>query len=467
MDYSMNDYFFGYDEYEDLPVIESFMNFNEELFPATEGIKEVGKRIWVSIKALFHRIGVWFKNILLNINYFKNARLPKKQIDDMLQLLRMSQCRVEENFSVVMKFYKFAGNLIKQDANGKYKSESKTSRGIGVYSFREAARPRDAFGFTRDFSVELCDQIDKVSISITNTIDNTKESDLYKRYTDGQYSQTDITNIPLTSIIGELKKSNNAQAKYEGELNKIEVISEKTANKKGTTVVSKMKNFLYKVINYFNFRITILSTFLKHSKASLTGIGRNIKEGFKKEFSGKTNTKIGKMRLKIRVGETARRLYNDALDADTYAQYKPLYSQLCKELKIPEGSIIYKPENGMAMYTAPRKNNVIKLTGQKLYHDSYIDNIPYLVPKWKAGGGALFPTPRVYAHVNIALVRYSSNNASYVYEGRQSITTAYSDPELGRTAVYVESDKPIPVKQVDKNEINKLKDVDITFRKED
>ena len=42
MDYEMNDYFFEYDEYEDLPATESFVDFDMDI--AEEGFKDVVKK---------------------------------------------------------------------------------------------------------------------------------------------------------------------------------------------------------------------------------------------------------------------------------------------------------------------------------------------------------------------------------------------------------------------------------------
>ena len=63
MDYTMNDYFTNDNEYEDLPAVESFIDFCDEYQIAEEGFVEIGKKIIeacyrfiLSILGLFIRI---------------------------------------------------------------------------------------------------------------------------------------------------------------------------------------------------------------------------------------------------------------------------------------------------------------------------------------------------------------------------------------------------------------------------
>ena len=79
---------------------------------------------------------------------------------------------------------------------------------------------------------------------------------------------------------------------------------------------------------------------------------------------------------------------------------------------------------------------------------------------------SLFSEPRAYFHVNVPLNRYGQKvDREHVYEVVENISVAYRDPEMGRTAVYVKTDKPIKVKEIDYTQFEnkKMSDLGLDF----
>ena len=105
---------------------------------ATEGIKSLGKSIWITIKNVFKRIITWFKNILLNVNYFKNAELDEKMNKDLLTVLKLAQPRTEDNYKVLVKYYntfKKMGGDLNRKFNGSVTGVAVSGNPIAVSMF--------------------------------------------------------------------------------------------------------------------------------------------------------------------------------------------------------------------------------------------------------------------------------------------------------------------------------------------
>ena len=148
-----------------------------------------------------------------------------------------------------------------------------------------------------------------------------------------------------------------------------------------------------------------------------------------------------------------------------YSEYHKAFAALCKFCYIsPRGTIITRHElkrgnsdNNHSLELDYISNiKKIKLPeGLKLFHLSKIPGITKLVPqfKGKSGKGYLYDRPRIYFIIDKFLPKLKSNptNSMHRYEVKTNITDVYVDPLVWKTsqgAVYVETDKEIPVEEI-------------------
>ena len=259
-------------------VIESFISFCDDMMIAEEGFKEVKDKVWTGIKNVWAKIVTWFKNMLLNVNRFKNATLDSLQNSDMVKILKMSQVGTERFFGVVNTYYKFSSipSLHPKDENNEHMIKNKITVGE----------------IPDNYSTTIEDQAKKMATEIKNALDSTKDSNEYKRFTENSYTNKDMKIIPLGNITSELQLCNKMCTKFQGELSKIESCDKKVlGEKKGERLVSLIHAFLNHVVQYYTFRINVLTKFFTNAKASLKGAVNNIKEAISDRESIKTNKK--------------------------------------------------------------------------------------------------------------------------------------------------------------------------------
>lgn len=151
---------------------------------------------------------------------------------------------------------------------------------------------------------------------------------------------------------------------------------------------------------------------------------------------------------------------------ETYKEYKPAFDKFCKFCHIlPTGTIIKKvviksgsKRDRNYLYVEYSYNTKkIKLEeGQKLFHISKVEGITELKPffRGKSERGYLYDKPRVYLTVYKKMPKmfadYGSRSKIYHYEVTANINEVYVDPLLrlgAQGAVYVETNRPIPVKE--------------------
>ena len=456
--------------------IESFISFCDDMIIAEEGFKEIKEKAWQGIKNIWAKIVTWFKNILLNVNRFKNATLDSTQNSDMVKILKMSQVGTEKYFSLLNTYYKVSNILTKSD----------DGHMIEKNTMGEANEPSL---FTPNTFTTIEDQARKIATEIRNALDGTKDSKEYKRFIENSYSNKDTKVIPLNNIVSELQLCNKMCTKFQGELSKIENCNKKVLNaKKGEKLVSLIQSFLNHVVQYYTFRIEILTKFFTNAKASLKGTFNNIKEAVGDRQSIRNNRSWNLIYTTIRVilgdkYEETKKLYNDALEAETYESYLPIYKKLVSNLKC-SGRVIEKCEFNdttkicTLMLVKDNPSKIPISPSQKLFHSDdtrynlglHIQigdpNIKELEPQWKTKSGTLFPEPRVYFHLNVPRNRYSgSKNMGVVFVAKNNPSEVYVDKEMGHTAVFVKTTKPIPVEKVDLEEFNKTMDIKLGLSK--
>ena len=153
--------------------------------------------------------------------------------------------------------------------------------------------------------------------------------------------------------------------------------------------------------------------------------------------------------------------------AEDYATYKKAFDKLCAYAHIvPKGTIITKLElksgskkdtNILEVeYTENTKK--IKLPESiKLYHLSKVEGIKELIPvfRGKSAKGFLYDKSRIYLTIHKQLPKFLADYHWYdklhKYMVKVPVTDVYVDPLVWsgiQGAVYVETEKPIPVEEV-------------------
>ena len=445
--------------------IESFIDYCDSMVITTEAVnmKKIGKNIWDSIIRIFRKLATWFKNLLLNINYFKNAELSEKMNKDMLHVLQVSQARTEDIFKQIPLIHGILTLFTRKapETNTEFDGASLGVTGDGAHISR---------------ATTFKDQISRMMTDITENMDSAKESDAYKRLMKNEYDDNKKL-IPLSNIIPDMKKSNSGLTAAENSLSKMQNTLEKVSdNPSASKVVNMISSFLNKVITYYNFRISLLSKYFTVAKASLKGLGNNISEihdkNNKSNTSFKHNMKHKKVRLSNDEYDECLRLYRDAQRSPkitTYEEYKPVYTRIIQLLKIKPMVIdelkFSNNDNTVTIVGADETNNTIHLSkNQKLYHTSPNDNITSLNPRWRTPGGVLFPTPRIYFHTSVPLDRFGNKadtkHGGNVYVLINNPSEAHVDKEMGLTAVYIETTSPLRVKKIDYKEFKQSKEID-------
>ena len=446
--------------------IENFIDFCDELQIndiATEGLKDVGKSMWEAIKRIFRKIVTWFQNILRSINYFKNATLDDQLNKDLVTVLKIAQPKTELNFNWINYYYKMAA-VIGKGSNGQHNVPGMVFGDVSM------------FGNINGNITTVEDQIKRCVYDIDSSLKAAEESSAKKRIDANEYKNENMVTIPMAQITSDLNKSYSKATAAETNLSKLENACTKLAvNTKGKELVSKAHVFYQKLSQYYRFRIELLSKFLNYAKASLKGTISNVKDAVNSKDRLRTNFKPSinqKMTFKSKAQvDEILDLYTQAINAKTYEEYKPIYTKLTNLLKIEGCCIerITKVSDISIQIVYVKEGISYPIGNQKLYHHSYgATDIKELEPRWKTANNVLYATPRVYFHIGIPLNRYANkltkdNTNNTLFTPTIKIDKVFVDKELSRTACYVETTKPIPVKPVDYSEWEKTKDVELGF----
>lgn len=161
-----------------------------------------------------------------------------------------------------------------------------------------------------------------------------------------------------------------------------------------------------------------------------------------------------------------------------YQKYKEAFDKLCHFIhSTPDGVIITKYElkegkgdNDSSIMVEYNYNcKKIELPEDcKLYHMSKVAGIKELIPQFKGKSekGYLYDKPRIYFTIykNMPkfLADYKATQKVTYYEAQQDIKEVYVDPLVWlntQGAVYVETTRPIPVKEVIGGTIGAVQDV--------
>jgi preprotein translocase subunit Sss1 len=398
----------------------------------------------------------------LNVNYFKNAELDDQMNKDLIKVLQICQPRTEINFKLIKTYY----NVMRKYHTG-------YDRDIAGQQFGIA--PNDLKSFIPESITNLETEIEKSHTDLEDAMNAATNSSEYKRIQEDNYENKNMKLIPLTQITQDMKSSQSSSTSFNNELNSLENIV--SHMEKPDKVTSKMLAFVRKAASYYTFRINLLTKYFTKAKASIQGTLNNIKERNNDEFKSKTNTSHESPKLKVKISlsnekmERVKELYEKCKEVEKYSEYKPLYDELTTLLHL-KGSTIeavgFTGTTAIVMYVK-NPDEKINVSGRTLYHTKtkmdYLDNngrLTEVKPTFRTMGGVLFPEPRIYVHVGVPLNRYSDtlSKKDVAHVVLDKIETVYRDPELGRTAVFIKTDKPIRVKPITPEESNSSNEKD-------
>lgn len=428
--------------------IDKFINTCDEVMIANESntTQIVGrnfKKVFYEIEGDINKCGVFIKNMNVNINMFKTAKLPKQMSDD-LQILLQNLCPrrdyINESFSKLVL----------------------------------AARLYTA---VKGSNETLRDTINEVKTSIQDveaTINDTQNSKEYKRLYRKEYDFSKLVEIPLSSIVIRTKKLNMQLASYKQKLNKAKSDLGTPQSTLETEITNSLIHLYKKLIENAMIQCRLIRFYFKAAKASLEGtlknkdknnqiiIQRDYKGNFKKQGQ---HTPYKKKPITPEQMEEFKEIDNIIRECnnkiENYPKYKEALSRLCNILGVTNN------KDMILLYDAPSKHEGIinfkiinddsksmkLLETNVLYHTSTNPDLKELDPHYVFQDGDFvrrcWATPRVYFAIGSPITRdrVMNDNIS-LYTPVEKYTECYTDNEMGGSAVFVNVTKPIKVRKL-------------------
>lgn len=261
---------------------------------------------------------------------------------------------------------------------------------------------------------------------------------------------------------------------------------------------SEMKNFGPEYVKSMR-KVEILKSQLKHGKIT--------KEEFDKEYEKipKIKKKFGRQEFEISVPKTGKKEVelkrsnknkpDDSLKTDiknfgntngstsfgkpnknmnekinhyanilksteNYNDYKQAFKNLARIMGVPNACTIKilsrSTENNDLNYQCFDKKKSAGCTRDtKLYHTSKQKGLTRLNGKYRGSEMIYFSSKRVYFHkgnpggrITSSEKGYNPKAGEYIYEYTGDPTSAFVDPEIGGSAVFIETDTSVPVRDV-------------------
>ena len=202
----------------------------------------------------------------------------------------------------------------------------------------------------------------------------------------------------------------------------------------------------------------------------------NLEEGFKEFIDGIRSWKSSHTRdLWIKnyssnsVLDTEYAQMEQLLDtmknAEDYQSYKKAFDKFCLMCHIvPKGTVLYPPrikkgknpdENEVSVSYGYNTRKITLDPEAQLYHYTTVSGIKALNPSFRSKLGFYYDCPRVYFTLNKKMIKafadYAPGTKTFQYTPTAPISQVIIDPLVRdpiNKAVYVETKKPIPVKQL-------------------
>lgn len=438
--------------------IESFINFCGDMQISNEGFNLSG--VWIGIKNVFKKIITFFKNLLYNINYFKNAKMPRLMHKDLQLVLQNLTPRFEMITSVLNLMYK----LIKLDKdNSYYENELK------------------------DFN----NMIDLYDSDADDTLQKCKESKEYKRIMNNDYEQKDVVTIPLNAIINKIKDSEKNITDYNGKYESVVNNMNHAKSDEDRKIYNKMSNVFRKLVSVYSLQVTLLNIYFSKAKASLKAVGNNLKEikdksvnvsrdydGAKRSFIKNLLRRSKRKYIKntpeflSKFKEINNRISETNNDITKYNEYRKAFDELASLVNESGDQVIIYPSminescDTFQFFCIKEDGKPFTLLdNMQLYHTSNNPNLKELVGRYfhtSNGYRRLWATPRVYFSIGTAISRDGSKfdektkldptdimrKATLTkYTPAKAITQCYRDEEIGGNAVFVTTTSAISIKK--------------------
>lgn len=449
--------------------VEEFVSFCDQMQIANESIlTDVKIFLGSAMKNIIQKIRKLMKNISMNLSKYKHSKVPKQMNHDLESVLKDAQPRTEINFNIIDMYYDKVAKKKKDKVDG------------GNFGIRGISTMNP---MTRGTS--LGDQMVKSTADITDRMKIAKNSIAYKRLKKNEYDKSQMELVPLNSISEDLDETEKTLNEFEHKLVKLDEADKalKDSGSGGGELRKKMEVFCNSVVRYCKFRINLLLEYFLHLVGPLS-----------KKEKGESVTKLDTMTTKndtnfkrtlpkvIRPSreefKKAAEAYKMCKEAETYTDYKKSYETLISVLKCGRciiQSLTFEHVSGTitGIFVSDNPDKLKVLKSQELFHVSDTEGLTKLDGRWKTKLNCLYPTPRIYFHLTFPVNRngndFGANKSDkIVYRVVNNPRIVYTDSELGRTAVYVQTEGSIEVEQVDYNEwkMNKEKSLGMTNEEE-
>ena len=248
---------------------------------------------------------------------------------------------------------------------------------------------------------------------------------------------------------------------YVKNLRKVDILNAKLKNKKITQEQFDKEYAKISTVNADGFVLTIPKNGSEGGKPKVVRPNKDKPGNSFKEIKKGSNDKSS-YNGSIKNKSDAEKFdhYNDILRrTEDYREYKDAFKNMARLLGNPNACTIKIMANsGRGKINGEcfnSKQSAGCSSSDKLYHTSNQKGITRLNGKFRGHEGFYFSSKRVYFHKNNpGSINASSNSdyiakdGEYVYQFMGNPSSAFVDPEIKGSAVFIETDTSIPVKDV-------------------
>ena len=248
---------------------------------------------------------------------------------------------------------------------------------------------------------------------------------------------------------------------YVKNLRKVDILNAKLKNKKITQEQFDKEYAKISTVNADGFVMTIPKNGSEGGKPKVVRPNKDKPGSSFKEIKKDSNDKSS-YNGNIKSKSDAEKFdhYNDILRrTEDYREYKDAFKNMARLLGNPNACTIKIMANsGRGKINGEcfnSKQSAGCSSSDKLYHTSNQKGITRLNGKFRGHEGFYFSSKRVYFHKNnpgsintSSNTDYIAKDGEYVYQFMGNPSSAFVDPEIKGSAVFIETDTSIPVKDV-------------------
>ena len=248
---------------------------------------------------------------------------------------------------------------------------------------------------------------------------------------------------------------------YVKNLRKVDILNAKLKNKKITQEQFDKEYAKISTVNADGFVMTIPKNGSEGGKPKVVRPNKDKPGSSFKEIKKSSNDKSS-YNGNIKSKSDAEKFdhYNDILRrTEDYREYKDAFKNMARLLGNPNACTIKIMANSRGGKINGecfnRKQSAGCSSSDKLYHTSNQKGITRLNGKFRGHEGFYFSSKRVYFHKNnpgsintSSNTDYIAKDGEYVYQFMGNPSSAFVDPEIKGSAVFIETDTSIPVKDV-------------------